>query len=137
LFETDLLKDIIPFVEARYPVIADAQHRALAGLSLGGGQSFVIGTKNQSTFAYIGGFSSAIIGVQPADLAADGDGLKKNLKVLWVSCGDTDTLFNASQRLHQALKAKNVPHIWHVDSGAHTWPVWKNDLFLLSQLLFK
>jgi enterochelin esterase-like enzyme len=137
LFETDLLKDIIPFVEARYPVLADRQHRALAGLSLGGGQSLVIGTKHQDMFAHIGGFSSAIIGAQPATLAADAEGLTKNMKVLWISCGDRDSLITSSQNLHQALKDKKVPHVWHLDSGAHEWPVWKNDLYLLTPLLFK
>jgi enterochelin esterase-like enzyme len=137
LFETDLVNDIIPFVEARYPVIADRAHRAIAGLSLGGGQSFVIGSKRTEMFAYIGGFSSAIIGVQPAALAADADSLKKNVKTFWVSCGDRDSLLSASQRLHQALKEKGVPHVWHLDSGAHEWPVWKNDLYLLTPLLFR
>jgi enterochelin esterase-like enzyme len=137
LFETDLLKDIIPFIDARYSTKANRESRAVAGLSLGGGQSFNIGLKNLDTFAWIGGFSSAIIGVQPADLAANPENLRKQLKLLWVSCGTEDTLFNASQTFHRALKAGNVPHIWHVEPGAHVWPVWKNDLYLLSQLLFK
>jgi enterochelin esterase-like enzyme len=137
LFEADLLKDIIPFIDSRYSTKADREHRAVAGLSLGGGQSFTIGLRNLNTFAWVGGFSSAIIGVQPADLAANPENLRRQLKLLWVSCGSEDTLLGASQTLHQALKAGNVPHIWHVEPGAHVWPVWKNDLYLLSQLLFK
>jgi enterochelin esterase-like enzyme len=54
-----------------------------------------------------------------------------------VSCGDTDRLMNASKGLHESLGAKKVPHVWHVDSGGHTWPVWKNDLYLVAQKLFR
>ena len=137
LFESDLLKDIIPFIDARYSTKTDRENRAVAGLSLGGGQSLNIGVKNLDTFAWVGGFSSAIIGVQPGDLAANPDHLRKQLKLLWISCGSEDSLITSSQRLHQALKAGNVPHVWQVEPGAHVWPVWKNDLYLISQLLFK
>jgi enterochelin esterase-like enzyme len=44
---------------------------------------------------------------------------------------------DASKNFHAILEQKNVPHLWHVDSGAHTWPVWKNDLYLLAQRLFR
>jgi enterochelin esterase-like enzyme len=137
LFEQDLLEDIIPFIDARYSTRADRENRALAGLSLGGGQSLNTGLKHLDTFAWVGAFSSAIIGVQPADLAANPDHLQKQLKLLWISCGSEDSLIGASQTLHRTLKAANVPHVWHVEPGAHVWPVWKNDLYLLSQLLFK
>ena len=137
LFEADLLKDIIPFIDARYSTKTDRENRAVAGLSLGGGQSLNIGLKSLDTFAWVGGFSSAIIGVQPADLAANPEHLRKELKLLWISCGSEDSLIGSSQALHRALKAGNVPHVWHVEPGAHVWPVWKNDLHLISQLLFK
>jgi enterochelin esterase-like enzyme len=131
-FENDLLKELIPYVESHYPVKADAEHRAIAGLSMGGGQALGIGLKHLDKFGAVGGFSSAIFGrVAPDESAA------KKLRVLWVSCGDTDTLMNASKSLHTSLEEKNVPHVWHVDSGGHTWPVWKNDLYLLSQMLFR
>jgi esterase/lipase superfamily enzyme len=58
-------------------------------------------------------------------------------QLLWVSCGDRDGLIDISQRVHAYLKEKAVPHIWHVDSGAHSWPVWKNDLYLFSQRIFR
>ncbi len=134
-FENDLLKDIIPFVESHYPVYADAGHRALAGLSMGGGQALAIGLSHLDTFAYVGGFSSAIFG-QPASLIPDA-AARKNLRLLWLSCGDRDTLMNANKSFHTALEENKVSHIWHVDSGGHTWPVWKNDLYLLAQLLFR
>lgn len=58
------------------------------------------------------------------------------LKVLWVSCGDKDGLLSISQGVHQYLRQKGVPHIWHVDSGGHDFPVWKNDLYWFGQQIF-
>jgi enterochelin esterase-like enzyme len=134
-FEDDLLKDIIPYVESHYPVKADAEHRAVAGLSMGGGQALGIGLRHLDTFAWVGGFSSALFGPQ-ANQAPDAEASKK-LRLLWISCGDKDRLMDASKSLHTTLEEKKVAHVWHVDSGAHEWPVWKNDLYLLSQMLFK
>jgi enterochelin esterase-like enzyme len=134
-FEADLLKDLIPYVESHYPVKADAEHRAVAGLSMGGGQALGVGLKHLDTFGFVGGFSSALFG-QSGSLVPDASA-RKNLRLLWLSCGDTDTLMNASRSFHTALDDKGVAHIWHVDTGGHTWPVWKNDLYLLSQKLFR
>jgi enterochelin esterase-like enzyme len=135
-FEQDLLKDIIPYIESHYSVQADAEHRAVAGLSMGGGQALTIGLKHPDQFAWIGGFSSALFGRQ-GDLLGDPEGLSKKLRLLWVSCGDDDRLMDASKSFHGSLGEKKVPHVWHVDSGGHTWPVWKNDLYLLAQKLFR
>jgi enterochelin esterase-like enzyme len=134
-FENDLLKDIIPFVESHYSAQGDAEHRAVAGLSMGGGQALTIGLSHLDTFAHVGGFSSAVFG-QPSSLVPDSPA-RKNLRLLWLSCGDTDTLMNANKSFHNALEESKVPHIWHVDSGGHAWPVWKNDLYLLAPLLFR
>jgi enterochelin esterase-like enzyme len=135
-FQDDLLKDIIPYVESHYAVQADREHRALAGLSMGGGQSFNIGLRHLDTFAWVGGFSSALFG-RPRDLIADPADASRKLRLLWLSCGDADRLMDASKSFHAALEETKVPHVWHVDSGAHTWPVWKNDLYLFSQMLFR
>jgi enterochelin esterase-like enzyme len=135
-FENDLLKDIIPYVEANYSVKAGAEHRALAGLSMGGGQSLRIGLTHLDQFAWIGGFSSALFGAS-ANLISDPAEAGKKIRLLWLSCGDTDTLMNANKSFHSALEEKKVPHVWHVDSGGHTFAVWKNDLYLFSQMLFK
>ncbi len=134
-FENDLLKDVIPYVESHYPVLADADHRAIAGLSMGGGQALTIGLKHLDTFAYVGGFSSALFG--RGELIADPADAAKRLRVLWISCGDMDRLMNASKAFQDSLDEKKVPHVWHVDSGAHEWPVWKNDLYLLAPMLFR
>jgi enterochelin esterase-like enzyme len=133
-FEQDLLKDVIPYVESHYPARADREHRAIAGLSMGGGQALTIGLKHLDTFAYVGGFSSALFG-RSSGLVPDS--AAKGLRMLWLSCGDRDFLMDASKSFHTALEGKKVPHVWHVDSGGHTWPVWRNDLYLLSQLLFR
>jgi enterochelin esterase-like enzyme len=136
-FEDDLLKDLIPYVESHYSVKADREHRALAGLSMGGGQSLNFGLKHLDTFAWVGGFSSAPNTRPAADLLPDPAGAARKLRLLWVSCGDADRLMDISQRFHAALVEKKVPHVWHVDTGGHTWPVWKNDLYLLAQKLFR
>ncbi len=135
-FQKDLLEDVIPYVESHYSVKADREHRAIAGLSMGGGQALTIGLRNLDRFAYVGGFSSALFG-RSADLVRDPADASKKLKLLWVSCGDTDRLMDGSKAFHTALDEKKVPHVWHVDSGGHTWPVWKNDLYLLAQRLFR
>jgi len=136
-FEGDLIKDLIPFIEAKYSVKSDRENRALAGLSMGGGQSLNFGLAHLDTFAWIGGFSSAPNTKPPEELVPDPEKATKMLKLLWISCGDRDGLINFSQRTHRYLKEKNVPHIWHVDSGVHEFAVWKNDLYLFSQLIFR
>jgi enterochelin esterase-like enzyme len=136
-FENDLLKDIIPYVESHYPVLADREHRAIARLSMGGGQALTIGLRHLDLFAYIGGFSSAIFGNNTGALASAPAAAGKPIRLLWLSCGDEDRLMEASKSFHSSLEQKNVSHLWHVDSGGHTWPVWKNDLYLLSQRLFR
>jgi enterochelin esterase-like enzyme len=135
-FEDDLLKALIPHVESHYAVLADREHRAIAGLSMGGGQALTVGLRHPDTFAWVGGFSSALFGNQ-ARLIPDATETGKQFRMVWVSCGDTDRLMDGSKAMHTALDEKKVPNVWHVDSGGHEWPVWKNDLYLLSQLLFR
>jgi enterochelin esterase-like enzyme len=137
-FERELLADLIPFIESKYSTVADREHRALAGLSMGGGQSLNFGLGNLDTFAWVGGFSSAPNTMPPAQLVRDAAVARQKLKLLWVSCGDQDSLFNISEGVHNYLVEQKVPHIWHVDiGGAHTFPVWKNDLYHVSTLLFR
>ena len=95
-----------------------------------------IGLRHLDQFAYIGGFSSALFG-NTSTLVSDPATASKQLRLLWVSCGNDDRLMAASKTFHTSLEEKKVPHLWHIDSGAHTWPVWKNDLYLLAQRLFR
>jgi enterochelin esterase-like enzyme len=136
-FENDLIKDIIPFMESNYSVKGDRENRAVAGLSMGGGQSLNIGLANLDTFAWVGGFSSAPNTKPPVELVPDADKAIKQLKLLYVSCGNKDGLINISQGVHAYLKEKNVPHIWHVDDHAHDFQHWKKGLYNFSQLIFK
>jgi len=136
-FEKDLLNDLIPFIEKNYPVIKDSEHRAIAGLSMGGGQSLNFGLGNLDKFAWVGGFSSAPNTKQPQELMPKPEVAKAKLKLLWISCGDKDGLITFSKRTHDYMKTYGVPHIFYIDHGYHDFKVWKNSLYMYSQLLFK
>jgi enterochelin esterase-like enzyme len=136
-FDKDLLNDLIPFIESKYCAKADRENRALAGLSMGGGQSLNFGLGNLDTFAWVGGFSSAPNTKPAAELVADADSATRQLKLLYLSCGNKDGLIRVSQGVHAYLKEKNVPHIWHVDEHAHDFQHWKMSLYQFSQLIFK
>lgn len=136
-FEQDLLQDVIPAIESRYSVQADREHRALAGLSMGGGQSLNFGLGHLDTFAWVGGFSSAPNTKAPAQLLPDAAAAKEKLKLLWVSCGNKDGLLRISQGVHGYLKEKGVSHVWNVDGHAHDPTEWKNNLYYFVQKLFK
>lgn len=136
-FDKDLLGDLIPFIQTKYSVQADRESRALAGLSMGGGQSLNFGLANLDTFAWIGGFSSAPNTKQPADLVPDPEKATKLLKLLYISCGNKDGLIRISQGVHNYLKEKNVPHTWHVDDHSHDFQHWRKGLYQFARLIFK
>ena len=135
-FENDLLKEIIPYIESHYSVYTDRDRRALAGLSMGGGQTLNIGLAHVDTFAWVGGFSSAPNTKAPAELVPD-PAVPKRLKLLWLACGNKDGLIRISQGVHTYLKEKGVPHVWHVDGNAHDTTEWANNLYLFAQRIFK
>lgn len=137
VFDQDLLGSLIPFIQSKYSVKADRLDRALAGLSMGGGQSLNFGLGNLGTFAWIGGFSSAPNTKPAADLVPDPESAKAQLKLLYLSCGNKDGLIRISQGVHVYLKEKGVPHVWHVDEHAHDFQHWKKALFQFAQLIFK
>ena len=137
-FEKDLLSDLIPFIEKTYAVKGDRESRALAGLSMGGGQSLNFGLGNLDTFAWVGGFSSAPNTRRPADLMKDHADAAKKLKLLYVACGDRDGLFRISQGVHAMLDENKVPHVYRViPGGGHDFRVWKSDLYHFAQLIFR
>jgi enterochelin esterase-like enzyme len=135
-FEDDLLKDVIPAIESRYSVQADREHRALAGLSMGGGQSLNFGLTHLDSFAWIGGFSSAPNTKSAAQLMPDPGATRKKLKLLWLSCGSKDGLIRVSQEMHACLKEAGVPHVWNVDSNGHDPTHWRNNLYHFLQQIF-
>ncbi|TKB96905.1 alpha/beta hydrolase-fold protein [Pedobacter cryophilus] len=136
-FEGDLLNDLIPYIEKNYPVFKDQQNRAIAGLSMGGGQSLNFGLGNLDKFAWVGGFSSAPNTKSPEILVPQPAIAKEKLKLLFISCGASDGLVNVSKRTHDYLSKKEVPHIYFVEPGYHDFTIWKNSLYLFSQLIFK
>ncbi|GAA0527864.1 alpha/beta hydrolase-fold protein [Chitinophaga japonensis] len=136
-FEKDLLNDLIPHIQKKYPVYTDREHRAIAGLSMGGGQSLNFGLGNLDKFAWIGGFSSAPNTKVPEQLVPDPDEARQQIKLLWISCGASDGLISFSKRTHDYLQKNHVPHIYYIEPGRHDFKVWKNGLYMFSQLIFK
>src|SRR5262249_42570202 len=115
-----------------YKVLDGPEHRAIAGLSMGGGQALRVGLKHLDKFAWIGGFSSAIFG--KVDLPEDG---AKKIRLLWVSCGDADSLLDFNKKFRASIESAKLPHTWHLEPGAHTFTVWRNDLYLFAEKLFR
>lgn len=136
-FEKDLLNDLIPFIEKKFPVYTDPGHRAIAGLSMGGGQSLNFGLGNLDKFAWIGGFSSAPNTKAPNELVPNPETARQKIKLLFISCGASDGLISFSKRTHDYLQQNNVPHIYFIEPGVHDFKVWKNGLYMFSQLIFK
>lgn len=136
VFERDLLDDVIPAIESRYSVQKNRDHRAIAGLSMGGGQSLNFGLGHLETFAWVGGFSSAPNTKKPEELVPDANKTKEQLKLLWLSCGNKDGLINISQNTQRYLTSQGVPHVWNVDAYGHDATHWRNNLYHFAQLLF-
>lgn len=137
-FERDLLIDLIPFIEKTYSVQADRESRALAGLSMGGGQSLNFGLGNLDTFAWVGGFSSAPNTKPPADLIEAPSTAATKLRLLYVSCGEKDSLLRISEGVHVFLDKNKVPHCYTViPEGQHDFKVWRSDLYHFTQRLFR
>jgi enterochelin esterase-like enzyme len=135
-FERDLLNCLIPAIQAKYSAGTNREQRALAGLSMGGGQSLNFGLKHLDTFAWVGGFSSAPNTKPPAELVPDPAAVRAQLKLLYLSCGNQDGLISVSQGVHTCLKQQNIPHIWNVDDHGHTGETWGSNLYHFAQRLF-
>src|SRR5204862_5399903 len=111
-FERDLLQDVMPLVEKSYRVRADPAHRAIAGLSMGGGQSLTIGLNHPERFGWIGGFSAAIF--QPentvSEALADPKATNQRLRLLWIACGTDDPLIENARQLSELLDQHPIRH---------------------------
>lgn len=136
-FERDLLDHLIPAIEAKYSVQADREHRALAGLSMGGGQTLNFGFAHLDTFAWLGAFSSAPNTKEPATLVPDPAAARAQLRLLYLSCGKKDGLIAISQDLHAYLKQNEVPHVWNVDDYGHDADEWASNLYHFTQRIFR
>jgi len=136
-FEQDLLDYLIPAVESHYRTLTDADHRALAGLSMGGGQTLNFGLAHLDTFPWVGAFSAAPNTKEPEKLVPDPAGTTAALRLLYLSCGNQDALINFSQRTQRYLQAHNVPHLWNVDDHGHDPETWGSNLYHFAQLIFR
>jgi enterochelin esterase-like enzyme len=137
VFERDLLDDVIPAIQSRYGTRGDREGRALAGLSMGGGQTLNFGLGHLDTFAWVGAFSSAPNTKPPAELVPDPAAAKEKLKLLMVTCGSKDGLFRISKGVHDYLKEKEVPHVWHVDGHGHDPTHWASALYNFTLRIFR
>jgi enterochelin esterase-like enzyme len=143
-FTRDFIEDVIPMIDADYRVYADREHRAIAGLSLGGAQSLAIGLTHTDLFSRVAGFSSAMGaannpasgGVDFPSVLADTAGLNSQLDFLWVGCGVDDTLFESNKSFSELLTDNGIEHVFRVTQGAHTYPVWQRYLHEVAPLLF-
>jgi enterochelin esterase-like enzyme len=140
LFGTDLLQDVIPYVEKLYRVSAKADDRGIAGLSMGGGQTLSIGLTHLDTFHYIGAFSAAARG-NPEEafkgFLAEGAAVNKKLKLFYIACGKTDGLFPSSQALSDALDKHEIKHTFVASEEGHVWRNWRNYLADMAPKLFR
>ena len=137
-FEQDLLGSLIPFIEGQYNVYTDKMHRAIAGLSMGGGQSLNFGLGHMDVFAYVGGFSSAPNTNTPEVLIPDVAKTKAENKLLWMVCGSKDGLMYNSSRLKAFCDEHGIPcTLINFPDGEHNFVVWKYGLFNFAQLIFK
>jgi len=137
-FGRDLLEDVMPFVEANYRVKTDTASRAIAGLSMGGGQSLTIGLNHLDRFAWVAGFSSSAPSREAiAGFLNDPAAANEKLKLLWIGIGKDDFLLQRNQEFIATLKEKDIHHEWHLTDGNHSWPVWRIYLAELAPKLFQ
>jgi enterochelin esterase-like enzyme len=129
-FEKDLLQDVVPFIESHYRVNTEPAHRAIVGLSMGGGQSLGIGLTHPELFGWVGGMSSAVYNPEQtlALPLSDPSGINKKLKLLWFACGKSDFLLKNNQDFDHLLTTKGLAHEYHETEGNHSWPVWRRYL---------
>jgi enterochelin esterase-like enzyme len=143
-FTRDFLEDVMPVVDATFRVYTDREHRAIAGLSLGGAQALAIGLTHTELFSRIAGFSPALGasnnpetgGVNFDTVLTDSAAINGSLRLLWVSSGTEDTLFQSIQDFSTLLSKHKIQHLFRVTGGAHTFPVWQQNLNDAAPMLF-
>jgi enterochelin esterase family protein len=136
-FQQALLTEILPQVESTYRVARDRDHRAIAGLSMGGHESLTIGLRNTDKFAYVIGLSSAAQGLSDDPDLAGINPKTANLRLLWVSCGTEDSLSEPNHKLVEWLQSKQMPVKYVQTPGVHSWIVWQDNLIHFAPLLFQ
>ncbi len=142
-FTNELLKEVVPFVEKHYRVRAGRENRALAGLSMGGGQTLRVLTTHPDKFAYIGIWSAGLFGGNAADFEKrnaaffkDPEAVNRSVKLLSICVGDKDFALNGSKALAELFKKHGIHHQLHISGGGHTWINWRHYLSELAPRLF-
>ena len=147
-FRSELIDNIIPFVEKNYRVKVGRQHRAMCGLSMGGGQSFYIGLRSPQVFANVGVFSTGMFGgIQGASnfdlekevpgMLSDVNAFNKQLDVFFISCGEQDPRIDHTRRIVKKMQEAGVEVRFNSYPGDHEWQVWRKSLQEFAQYLFK
>lgn len=142
-FSMELLQNIIPFVEKNYRALTDPANRALAGLSMGGIQTLNTGLPNTDKFAWLGVFSSGWFAQSNNSamydfLAKNKDLINQNLKSLFLTMGDKeDMAYDNCQKMKMEFDRIGIKYSYYDYPGGHTWPVWRENLYRFSQILFK
>ena len=136
LYVNSLVKDIVPYIESHYRVTADPNHRAISGLSMGGGHTLSATNLNPGFFSYILPLSMGI--GEGVDNDAAFQAIKKaGYKLYWVACGTDDFVWESAKRLDAALTKNGLEHTFRITDGGHTWANWRKYLNEFAQLLFK
>lgn len=140
----ELQDDVMPLVESRFRVFTDRENRAIAGLSMGGGQAFTIGLRHLDSFGWVGEFSSGLlsddnfrIASYLPKLVADPEGTNAKLRLLFLSCGTEDPRYAGHLNLVDDLKSLSIRHVWYSTPGAHEFKVWRHSLLEFLPLLFR
>lgn len=138
-FEKDLTEDLLSFVQSHYRVSTDREHRALAGLSMGGGQTLSIGPRHLDLYSRLAVFSSGAGQNPEQTLAAVGKNAKalnEKLRLLWIGVGTEDGAMAGVRRASDYLNSVGVKHTYKTTPGAHTWIVWRKYLHEVAPLMF-
>ncbi|HLJ57434.1 MAG TPA: family 78 glycoside hydrolase catalytic domain, partial [Chthonomonadaceae bacterium] len=137
-FARVVVEDLVPAIDHEFRTIADADHRAIAGLSMGGGQALDIGLSHLDQFRWIGCFSGAVRNFDAsAGVLADPAAANRKIRLLWIACGIDDGLCAACERVHSALDLAGIRNTWFSGPGAHEWQVWRKHLHAFAPLLFR
>ena len=148
-FDDVMVKDLIPMIDATYRTKPDREHRAMAGLSMGGMQTFQITLKHLDLFASIGGFSGGGGGFGGGEfdpktahggVMADPDAFNKKVRVLWLGIGTTEPqrMYDSVKHYHEALEKAGIKHVYYESPGtSHEWLTWRRCLNEFAPLLFR
>jgi enterochelin esterase family protein len=133
-----LFEDAMPLIESLYRVEPGSANRAIAGLSMGGGQSLGVGLANLDRFGWVAAFSASPPSPEVAQtILADPASANSKLKLLWIGCGQDDFLRQRNEEFVSALKEQGIHHDWQLTPGDHSWPVWRRYLADLAPKLFQ